>query len=86
MWPFGRMIMCHMFADTNEELEAMARKLGLRESWRQKPRASIGPHYDIATSKRNQAIRLGAVACDTIEAEVAAFDRVEESRRPKEGT
>jgi len=83
MWPFRGMIMCHMFADTDEELEAMARKLGLRESWRQKPRESIGPHYDIATSKRHQAIRLGAVACDTIEDEVAAFDAVELSRHPR---
>lgn len=83
MWPFRGMTMCHMFADTDEELEVMARKLGLKEIWRQKPRASIGPHYDIATSKRHQAIRLGAIGCNTIEAEVAAFGTVELSRRSK---
>lgn len=80
MWPFRGMVMCHMFADTDEELEAMARKLGLKEWWRQKPRESIGPHYDIAKSKRAQAIGLGAVACDTIHAEVDAFDSVEKNR------
>jgi hypothetical protein len=80
MWPFRGMIMCHMFATTNEELEDMRRKLKLLKSWEQEPRDSIGPHYDIAKSKRVKAIKLGAIACDTIEDEVAAFDLVEEAR------
>lgn len=80
MWPFGRMIMCHMFATSNEELEDMRKKLGLRKSWEQQPDRRIGPHYDIAKSKRAEAIKLGAIPCDTIEAEVDAFDLVEEAR------
>lgn len=80
MWPFGRMIMCHMFATTDDELEEMARKLGMREAWRQKPRASIGPHYDVAKGKRAEAIKMGAIACDTLEEEVDAFDLVERAR------
>lgn len=80
MWPYGRMIMCHMFATTDEELETMARSLGLKPAWRQKPRASIGPHYDVSKGKRAEAIRLGAVACDDIHAEVEAFDLVETAR------
>lgn len=80
MWPFGRMIMCHMFADTNEELEEMRKKLRLSKSWEQKPRDSIGPHYDIAKSKRTEAIKLGAIACDTMHEEVDALDKVEAFR------
>lgn len=80
MWPFRGMIMCHMFADTDEELEDMARKIGLSPAWIQKPRESIGPHYDISKSKRAWAVLNGAIACDDLEAEVEAFETVENNR------
>lgn len=60
VWPFGRMMMCHMLADTVPELHEMARKLGLRRSWFQN-RPGKTPHYDVCKSKRAEAIRLGAV-------------------------
>lgn len=56
---YGRMKMSHMIADTLEELHAMATNLGLRR-WFQ-VNASF-PHYDVCLSKRDEAIRLGAVA------------------------
>lgn len=80
MWPYRSYIMCHMFADTDEELEDMARTIGMDPAWRQKPRDSIGPHYDIAKSKRAIAIRFGAEACDNIAEEVEAFKKVETFR------
>ena len=83
MWPFRHMIMCHMFADTEEELEEMRRKLGLRREWRQgaetwKEMTRIGDivHYDIAKSKRKLAIQYGAIALDDIYAEAEALERV----------
>jgi hypothetical protein len=79
MWPFRGMIMCHMFATTEGELDEMARKLGLRESWKQGKdydRAGSLIHYDIAKSKRSQAISLGAVALDEIWQEADALDEV----------
>lgn len=81
MWPFRNMIMCHMFADTEKELDDLAQRLGMRPEWKQKPDRPAGRisglvHYDIAKSKRAQAIKMGAVACDTLEEEIDALERV----------
>lgn len=59
---FGRMIMCHMVADTLEELHKMAHKIGIKRKWFQQHSAL--PHYDICLSKRILAIRFGAIEID----------------------
>jgi len=59
---FGRMIMCHMIADTQDELHAMADRIGIARRWFQ-AKASF-PHYDIALSKRALAVEAGAIDCD----------------------
>jgi len=56
---FGRMIMCHMIADTPEELRAMADTIGVARRWVQHP-GTPREHFDIALSKRAQAIAAGA--------------------------
>lgn len=56
---YYRFTMSHMIADTPEELHAMAAKLGLMKKWFQDD-ASV-PHYDIAQTKKMQALALGAV-------------------------
>jgi hypothetical protein len=56
---FGRMIMCHMIADTDEELHEMAAKIGMARKWHQKP-GTHHSHYDVALGKRALAVRLGA--------------------------
>ncbi|RKP44721.1 DUF4031 domain-containing protein [Pararobbsia silviterrae] len=58
---FGRMIMCHMIADTDAELHAMAAQIGVARRWWQSPEKTSGSHYDIALSKRAAAIAAGAV-------------------------
>lgn len=58
--PFGRMIMCHMIADTHSELLSMARKIGVNLKWIQKPNTP-DEHFDISLGKRALAIRYGAI-------------------------
>lgn len=58
--PYGRYIMCHMVGDTHEELMEMAGQLGLRPYWIQ-DEGTYKEHFDIAQSKKKQAIELGAV-------------------------
>lgn len=57
---FGRMVMCHMIADTSAELHAMARRIGVAKRWVQNAR-TYREHYDICLSKRERAVRLGAI-------------------------
>ncbi|MEP3669944.1 MAG: DUF4031 domain-containing protein [Roseibium sp.] len=57
---FGRMKMCHMMADTSEELLAMADRIGVQRKWLQYP-GGVREHFDIAMSKRALAVRAGAI-------------------------
>lgn len=47
-------VMSHMIADTEEELHAMADKIGVARKWFQ------GDHYDITQTKKALAIAAGA--------------------------
>lgn len=62
-WPFGRMVMCHMIADSSEEIIAMADRIGVARRWIQK-RGQPGEHFDICKSKRAAAVRAGAIELD----------------------
>jgi hypothetical protein len=53
---------CHLFADTEEELHAMAAAIGMRRSWFQNKPGF--PHYDLVMSRRKHAVSLGAVEVD----------------------
>jgi hypothetical protein len=57
--PFGRMMMCHMTADTHAELVAMARAIGVQVKWIQYE-GTWKEHFDICKSKRALAVRHGA--------------------------
>jgi hypothetical protein len=54
----GRMVMCHMAADSLAELHAMADRLSVRRWFQDKPGA---PHYDICKDRRRLAVQYGAV-------------------------
>lgn len=60
----------HLTADTPDELQAFAARLGLRADWWQtcKRPCGRGPcvhwHFDVTAAKRAEAVRLGAVEID----------------------
>lgn len=56
----GRMVMCHMMADTTEELLAMAKKIQLQPHWIQRAGTAY-EHFDITKSKRTLAVQYGAI-------------------------
>jgi hypothetical protein len=57
---FGRMVMCHMWADSLDELIAMADAIGVKRKWLQRPPAASWLHFDISLGKKEEAIRLGS--------------------------
>lgn len=57
--PFRGMKMCHMIADTHDELVAMAKKIDVNRKWIQYP-GTPREHFDICLSKRRLAVQLGA--------------------------
>ncbi len=56
---FGRLILCHMIADSKEELLQMANKIGVNVKWIQYE-GTYKEHFDICSIKRKEAIKLGA--------------------------
>lgn len=58
---------CHMTADTIEELNALAVKIGLKKEWLQIGKGSM-PHYDLVASKRKLAVKHGAIEINLKEA------------------
>lgn len=58
--PFGRLIMCHMIADSDCELHTMAERIGVARKWHQSP-PKHDSHYDVALSKRALAVEFGAI-------------------------
>ncbi len=60
--PYGRMLMCHMVADSIDELNAMASKIGVSRKHIQTGGTVV--HYDICVAKRKLAVQYGAVEID----------------------
>ncbi|MDP2659787.1 MAG: DUF4031 domain-containing protein, partial [Dehalococcoidia bacterium] len=71
---------CHLWADTEDELHAFAKRIGLRRGWFQ-PHHLL-PHYDLTAPRRRGAIREGAVAVNA--KEYLRKLGLEELRRRKE--
>lgn len=70
--PFGRMLMCHLWADTEPELFAMVETIGVQRKWIQghptlsmpQFRKASWVHFDISKGKKALAIKAGAIETD----------------------
>jgi hypothetical protein len=72
--PLGRMLMCHMIADSREELLSMASVLGLRPTDIQ-CEGTYREHFDCCLSKRAMAVKVyGAI-------EISSRDLLNRMRR-----
>ncbi|WP_428924730.1 DUF4031 domain-containing protein [Marinibacterium sp. SX1] len=79
MGRFGPYRMCHMLADSTEELLAMADRIGMDHKWIQKP-GTIHEHFDIPVHRRRMAVLFGAV-----EITMAQAGRIVHARRRARG-
>ncbi|CAB3665366.1 hypothetical protein LMG26696_03592 [Achromobacter pulmonis] len=57
---YGRMVMCHMLADTDDELHAMAARIGVERRHHQAA-GTHRSHYDICMTMRAKAVSAGAL-------------------------
>ena len=57
---YGRLVMCHMGADSTEELLSMVDAIGVQRKWIQHA-GTWREHFDIALSKRALAVKAGAL-------------------------
>lgn len=76
MAKFGRMKMCHLIADSDGELHAMADRIGVARKWWQSVEGgSSTSHYDICLSKKKLALQAGATEVSWRQASVMCLRR-----------
>jgi hypothetical protein len=69
---YGRMILCHLWADTLDELLAAVDAIGVQRKWIQghptlsfgKHRSASWVHFDISLTMKDRAIARGAILTD----------------------
>lgn len=79
IYRYGRMIMCHLIADTPDELHAMADAIGVARRWYQAPPKASFWHYDVCKAKRALAVAAGAIEVGRNDL-VAAIRRIRAAR------
>ena len=78
--PFGRMLMCHMIADTHAELVEIAERIGVRRKWIQQA-GTAQEHFDICQAMRAKAVQLGAIEITMRELAERTYGRRDDARR-----
>ena len=82
--PFGRMIMCHLIADSRAELDTMVDKIGVARKWIQHADTDR-EHYDISLSMRAKAIKVGAIEITGHELGLRLYAKRQNSKTPSFG-
>lgn len=77
---FGRMLMCHLMADTSEELLAIADHIGVQRKWLQRA-GEWCEHLDVCKSKRALAVAAGAIEASSRTMVRAARARAERRKQ-----
>ena len=77
IYPFGRMMMCHMLCEDLDNLHLMADMIGVDRRHFQKSRKGL-PHYDVCKSKRAHALKLGAIELNSHRETKTVMDRIME--------
>jgi hypothetical protein len=79
---FRNMLMCHLVADTQEELLAMVDKIRVQRKWIQYPRQPNREHFDICSSKRTLALKAGAIPVTWRNLAIAVVSRGPDGKLP----
>lgn len=89
--PYRGMKMCHMIADSTDELLAMVDRIGVQRKWIQSA-GSYREHFDICLAKKKLAIEAGAIEITRHDLAVMTMKRrpqlkelLERAARPTEG-
>lgn len=61
---FRNMVMCHLWADSRDELFHMVDLIGVPRKWFQCPPKASWEHFDISISKKKLALQHGAILTD----------------------
>lgn len=61
---FRGMVMCHMWADSLDELLEMADRIGMARRWLQQPPKASWVHFDVSLTLKAKAIAAGAILTD----------------------
>lgn len=80
--PYRGMVMCHMIADTTQELLEMVDKIGVQRKWIQYP-GTAQEHFDVALSKKKLAIEHGAISITARELGEMTMAKVEAGLKHK---
>jgi hypothetical protein len=80
LYRVGRMVMCHMLADTIDELHRMADLIGVDRKHFQGDAST--PHYDVCKQKRAIAVGAGAIEVDR-RGTVNVIRRLREQKQPR---
>ena len=83
MGAYRGMKMSHMIADSTEELIEMAEKIGVNVKWIQH-KGTFQEHFDIAFSKRELAVKAGAIEITMRELGRITWERMKNESKNKE--